>query len=143
MNIIDRLPQKIKNIITHPTFPQFIKFSLVGVLNTIVFYVIYYVMLQLGVFYVVAAATGTTAGIVNSYVINRKFVFKSSKMSVGEVVKFLIVYGVQYLSNITVIHICVEYIGISAELGGILAIGVGVFISFFGHKFWSFRKVEK
>ena len=138
-----KLPGIIQKVISNPTFPQFIKFSFVGVANTIVSYAIYFIMLQLGFFYVVAATAGTVAGTINSYILNKLFVFKSKKKSVGEIIKFIIVYAVQYLCNIAVIHVCVAYIGISAEFAGIPAIGVGVCISFLGHKFWSFRNVKE
>jgi len=134
-----KIKDKIRAIISSPTFPQFIKFSLVGVLNTLVFYGIYYLLLRLGFFYVVAATAGTVAGIINSYIFNKLFVFKTKRRSISEVIKFMIVYGVQYLSNILVIFLCITYIGISAELAGIPAVGIGVIISFLGHKFWSFR----
>jgi len=138
-----KLPGIIQKIISKPAISQFIKFGLVGVLNTIVSYVIYFIMLRLGFFYVVAATAGTVAGTVNSYILNKLFVFKSKKKSVGEIIKFIIVYAVQYLVNIAVIHIFVAYVGFSEELAGIPAIGVGVCISFFGHKFWSFRSAKE
>jgi len=134
--------KRIKEAYYNPEYRQFIKYSLVGVLNTVIYYAIYYVILQLGFSYVIAVTVGTVISVANSYFWNKLFVFKSKKKSTGEVVRFIIVYGVQYVCNIIVIYICINYIGLSAEIAGIPAIVIGVFISFFGHKFWSFRKKE-
>lgn len=119
---------------------QFIKYVFVGILNTIIYYGIYYAMLKFGFFYVVSVTVGTIAGIINSYFWNKFFTFRSKKKSVAEKFKFLSVYGVQYLSNLLIIYLCVNYVGISEELAGLGAIGIGMFISYFGHKFWSFRE---
>jgi putative flippase GtrA len=132
-----------RNLLLNPNIRQFLKYVLVGFLNTGVFYGIYYIMLQFGFFYATAVTVGTVVGIINSYFWNKYFTFKSRKKSVGETLKFLTVYGVQYLSNLFVIFMCINYIGISAELAGIVAIGIGLFISFFGHKFWSFRNAKR
>ena len=118
---------------------QFIKFSLVGLINTAIFYATYFVLLQFGFFYAVAITIGTFVGIINSYIWNKFFTFSAKKKSVREMCKFLIVYGVQYISNLIIVFLCVRFVGISPELAGLVAIGVGVFISYFGHKFWTFR----
>ena len=93
----------------------------------------------MGFYYVTATTVGTLVCIVISYIANKLYVFKSRVRSVFEIVKFLIVYGIQYLSFIFVVHLLITYAGTSAELAGIPALGVGVLISFLGHKFWSFR----
>jgi len=97
-------------------------------------------MIKMEFSYALSLATGTIAGIINSYFWNKYFTFRTKKITVSETVKFLIVYGVQYFSNLLLIYLCVEYTGISKELAGFFAIGVGTFIGYFGHKFWSFRK---
>ena len=118
---------------------QFVKYVIVGLINTAIYYGIYYLMLQLGFSYALSLTVGTIAGVINSYFWNKYFTFRTKKRTVAETVKFLIVYGVQYLSNLLIIYLCVEYLGITEELAGLAAIGIGTFIGFFGHKFWSFK----
>ncbi|MCL2616567.1 MAG: GtrA family protein [Defluviitaleaceae bacterium] len=123
---------------------QFIKFSLVGVVNTVVFYAVYLVVLWLGFSFIVAATAGTVVGIVNSYVLNKLFTFRNNKKAhgkaLGEKIKFVAVYVVQYFVNIAVISVFVNIFGVSAELAGLPAIGVAVLVSYFGHKYWTFRE---
>ena len=136
-----KIPEMLRRTLCFVNVQQFLKFSFVGFVNTAIFYGIYYFLLQLGFFYVTALTIGTMAGLVNSYVWNKFFTFKSKERSASESFKFLAVYGVQYLSNLLIIYLCVEFVGISPELAGLAAICVGVFISYFGHKLWTFRKI--
>lgn len=119
---------------------QFLKYIVVGFINTGAYYGIYYVMLKCGFSYALAVTSGTVVGSINSYFWNKFFTFRSKEKSIAEVIKFFVVYGVQYLSNLFTIYLCVNYVGISEELAGLAAIGVGFFISYFGHTYWSFRQ---
>ena len=123
---------------------QFVRFSLVGVSNTLVFYAAYLGVLWLGFSFVAAATVGTVIGIVNSYVLNKIFTFRSGKKSsgklLGEKIRFVTVYVAQYFVNIAVISVCVNIFGIRPELAGLPSIGIAVIVSFFGHKYWTFRK---
>lgn len=58
---------------------QFIIFGLVGVLNTAVDFVVYWALLQLSVYYIVANVLSYGAGMLNSYVWNKYLTFRSKK----------------------------------------------------------------
>ena len=122
---------------------QFIRFSAVGVVNTLVFYAVYLVMLWVGFFYVVAATAGTVSGIVNSYIMNKKFTFRANSnpkdTHLREKIRFAAICLVQYLVNLAVIFACINFVGMSAELAGLPAVGIAIFVGFFGHKFWTFK----
>jgi len=133
------LVEKISGLLKNPAYIQFIKFSFVGGLNTAIHYGIFFIMIRLGFFYVVATTVGTVVAIINSYIWNKFFTFRSKKKSVTEAIRFLLVCGGQYLVNVSVLFLCITYIGISAEVAGLIAAGVSVFIGYFGHKFASFR----
>ena len=120
-------------------FIQFIKFSMVGVLNTAVFYAGYFLLLRLGVFYPVALTVATTVGIANSYVLNRIFTFKSKEKVFSQKIKFVAVYAIQWLFNLLAVVILVQWMSFSPEIAGLIALVPSVCISFFGHKFWTFR----
>ena len=118
---------------------QFFKFAIVGFANTALYYLVYFILLQLGFYYYIALTIGTITGIINSYIWNKIFTFMSKQKSMSEKIKFLTVYGVQYLNNLLITHLCIRYLGLIPEVAGLIAIGIGVFISYFGHKFWTFR----
>ena len=137
-DLVDKLQIAASSVFTK----QFLKYVFVGLITTAIYYGIYYVMLQFGFSYALSLTVGTISGIINSYFWNKYFTFRTQERTVSETVKFLIVYGIQYLSNLLIIFICVEYVGVSEELSGLVAIGVGTFIGYFGHRFWSFKQFD-
>ena len=129
----------MKKLSSNPVFIQLVKFVFVGCLNVAIYYGLFVLMLQIGVHYIPATSIGMIIAIINSYFWNKFFTFKSSSRAFGEKIKFLIVHGVQYLCNILIIHLCVTLLNIMPELAGLFAVIIGMFVSFFGHKFWSFK----
>ncbi len=58
---------------------QFIKFSLVGVSNTLINYIVYVIFVRLGVHYTIANAFGFIISVLNAYYWGNRFVFKEDK----------------------------------------------------------------
>lgn len=82
---------------------QFLKYACVGVLNTLVtLCVIFICKVLFGVNPLVSNAIGYVAGVVNSFLWNKNWVFKTSGHYTREAVKFivgfLICYGLQFLT---------------------------------------------
>lgn len=83
--------ERIQNII------QFVKYAIVGVMNTVVTFVVIFIMKSvLGVNPLVSNAIGYVAGLINSFIWNKRWVFQSKKGAGREAVKFLIGFGVCY-----------------------------------------------
>ncbi|MDE7397791.1 MAG: GtrA family protein [Muribaculum sp.] len=82
---------------------QFIKYAIVGVMNTLVTLVVIFLCKNLlDINPLVANAIGYVAGLINSFVWNKRWVFRSSGQYVAEAVKFgcgfLLCYGLQLLT---------------------------------------------
>ncbi len=82
---------------------QFVKYACVGVLNTLVtLCVIFICKALLGVNPLVSNAIGYVAGVVNSFLWNKNWVFKTSgryaREAVTFLVGFLLCYGLQFLT---------------------------------------------
>jgi putative flippase GtrA len=123
-----------------PQLSEMIRFGIVGIANTIVGYGIYLIGLRVFVWaYPIAMGIGTICGIINSYFLNKIFTFRSkNKYSIKEIAKFVLVYVVQYVFNISVIFALNHYAGISESMAGFFGILSGTVISYCGHKFWTF-----
>lgn len=81
---------------------QFVKYACVGVLNTIVTLCVIYVCKSLlGVNPLVSNAIGYVCGVINSFLWNKNWVFKTSGHYCREAIKFLVgffvCYGLQLL----------------------------------------------
>lgn len=55
---------------------QFIKFSAVGITNTLVDFVVYWLLTHVGLNYMISQVISYSAGILNSYIWNSKWTFK-------------------------------------------------------------------
>lgn len=56
-----------------------IKFALVGVVNTLIDFAVYALLTTIGVNYILAQWISYSAGILNSYVMNRKWTFEKKE----------------------------------------------------------------
>lgn len=124
----------MKNVVLR----QFMKFVFVGVLNTTVSYVLYYVFLHLRLPYLLALSLSYPLGIIHSFYWNKYWTFGSKDTSHGLKIRFVVVYGVMFLLNAVVLTLLVEFAGMTPQIGGLLALFVTTVLSFCGHKFWSF-----
>jgi len=120
---------------------QFIKFLFVGLLNTSIAYCVFHIFFNFFNFHYNSSATiGYFIGILNSYIWNKYWTFKSKKTIKAELTKFIIVYLFSYTLNIVTLTVFVEIINIIPEIGEIVGIGFATVISFFGMKYYSFKQ---
>jgi putative flippase GtrA len=56
---------------------EFVRFLIVGALNTLISLAVYRILLALSVWYVVSAPIAWGAGVVNGYVFNRRWTFRA------------------------------------------------------------------
>jgi putative flippase GtrA len=119
---------------------QIKSFILIGIINTMFYYSLYILMLYLGASYFISAFFATACGIVLSYILFGKFVFyhRSFKSSI----KFILVYFILYILNITLIAFFYNYVH-NYYLGGLLATICCAVISFLFNKFFVFTKEKE
>lgn len=77
---------------------KFIKFLLVGLLNTIFGYSLFSIFIYINIHYSIAVLLSTSLGIIFNFKTIGKFVFASSDNS--KWIKFLLVYTMLYLLNV-------------------------------------------
>lgn len=119
---------------------QFIKFLMVGVLNTSLGYaVIFSCMYLAGLSAVASNVTGYLVGLIISYALNRNFTFKSTSKSGLEIARFLFVFLVAYLANLGVLILLIRYAAVHEGAAQVLAGMVYVVTSFLMNKYYVFR----
>ncbi len=120
---------------------QFIKFGLVGVLNTAIHYAVFYGLLNLaGIHYLVASTIGYLAGLTNSYLLNRSWTFKSRQDNrASEMAKFFLVNVFSLGANLVALKTGVSLMGLSPEIAQLFAIVFSLVVNFAGNRFWTFR----
>ena len=121
---------------------QFIKFALVGVLNSLLHYIVFLALYRLvGMHYLIASAIGYCVGLLNSFLLNKKWTFKTVDVGKGyEFFKFVIVNIVSLTVNVVVLEVTVVVLHMAPELGQIVALACHTLTNFSGNKFWTFSK---
>ena len=84
---------------------RFVRFLLVGGLNTAFGYGIFAAMILLGVWYPVAAAVSTVLGILFNFKTTGTLVFRSPDGSRSTLVRFLAVYGTNYVLGVAILRV--------------------------------------
>lgn len=114
-----------------------IKFILVGGVNTIFGYGIYWGLLQLGFYFTIAAFFSTLLGIIFNFFTIGRLVFQSKNNALFY--KFVFVYGFLYLISIAGISF-IHNFDISYEIAGAIMIIPSALISFLLNKNLVFKK---
>jgi len=102
------------------SLPTIVRFLAGGALNTGSTFVLYWLLL-LVVEYRIAYAISFVAGILLSYVINTKFVFRTN-YSLRKVILFPLVYLATYLAGAVVLDLSVSRFGVDARLAPFISI---------------------
>lgn len=120
---------------------QFIKYSFVGVLNTVIGYVAFFILVNYAQ-YLIALGCAHIIGVTNSYAWNHNWVFHR-RISIVEFVKFNAVYIVAFAANAGALVLCVDYLKLEPRLAQLGLIPLVLVISFTGNKYWSFKANDK
>ena len=118
---------------------QFIKFVIVGIINTIVGYGTYGILIYFNVYYLIANTISTIIGVTNSYILNTRITFRDSKKDIKTPIKFVSVYIVSYIIGTLNLILLIKYFNVNSYIAGLFNIGVTTIISYFGHKLFSFK----
>jgi putative flippase GtrA len=106
---------------------QFVKFIIVGVLNTIFGYCIYWTLLRMGLNFTLAILFSTLIGVIFNFKTYGRLVFKNEGNSLLS--KFVLVYLLLYFLNVFGVMLLHRF-GIDYELSGFLMILPSAFVGF-------------
>jgi len=100
------------------------RFLVAGVLNTALTYLLYVLLLQV-VSYRVAFTLAYVAGILVSYALSARFVFRK-QTSWRSFLRFPFVYLAQYLAGLLLVSLLVEWLSVPAWLAPLVALLVTI-----------------
>lgn len=136
---------KIKVLIT-----QFIKFGLVGLLNTIISYAIYVIFVFCGFHYLIGSVAGFFVSVLNSYYWNSKYVFEENENEERVwwrvLIKTYLAYAFTglFLNNVILASI-IELCHVPVYIGPIICLIITIPLNFVLNKVWAYRSkiIEK
>jgi putative flippase GtrA len=119
-----------------------VRYGLVGIANTVVCLTAIYVGLNvIGLPYAAANAIGYALGLTVSFLLNRRFTFRSSRgIFSREPVLFLAVAGVSYAVQMGALVVLIELLRVDQSIAQIPAMAVYTACGYAGNKFVTFRR---
>jgi putative flippase GtrA len=118
---------------------SFIRFCVVGLSNTLLgMAVIYLAWAVLGMADVPANMLGYAVGFLWSYVLNRRWTFKSTRPAAASLGQYLLVYVVAYLANLLVLGLARHAIGGQSFLPHVFGAAAYTMLGYLGSRYFVF-----
>ena len=115
---------------------KLVKFCIVGGINTLISLLTFYVLNKiLGFNYMVSSVIGYAFGMINSYVLNKKWTFNDKdKKIILQLVKFIVVNGISLGINLVAMYILVDRLHIDSMAAQVIATGFSTSFNYLGSK---------
>lgn len=119
------------------SFMQFVKFCLVGISNTAISLIVYYVFVLINKdWYIIGNAVGFIVSVLNSYFWNSKFVFKKDDERVKTIIKTFLAYGTNLIIGTVLLYVFVEICSMSEFVAPLLNLVITIPLNYVLNKFW-------
>jgi putative flippase GtrA len=118
---------------------QFVKFAIVGLANTLITFLAYTILVYLQVDYRIANVIGYVLGVINSYRLNKSWVFKVEG-SYNQLLKFIMVNLITLGINTILLYMLVDKYFIDKIFAQIIVIPVTMMVNFVLNKLWTFER---
>jgi len=125
------------------TFLQFIKFGIIGISNTLISLIIYYIFILINNNTLMAMAgqsTGWIISIFTGFLLNKKYTFKASREIWWKALtKMYIGYALSLAVSLALTFVQIELLDVSPIIAPIVNLVITIPLNFFITKYWSFR----
>ena len=119
---------------------RFIKFALVGVLNTLMNWIIFFILNASGFYYLVANIISYSISTLNSYLLNSRWVFKYQGDNKKETtLKFIVLNIFGLVLNTIILFVLVDKLKLNKMVRLIVTTAIVMIINYMINKFWVFR----
>ena len=120
---------------------KFIKFGLVGVLNTLINWIIFAVLNFVGVYYIIANVIAYVIATINSYIWNSRWVFKYKGEDNKETTtKFILLNLAGLALNTMILYLLVDLIGLNKLIALVITTVIVMVINYIVNKIWVFKE---
>jgi len=120
---------------------QFIKFGIVGISNTFIGLLIYYIFVFINKdLYIVGNIVGFIVSVLNSYYWNNKYVFTAENRNhIKALSRTYLSYGTTFILGTFLLIIMVQVMNISEVIAPLLGLIITVPLNFILNKNWAFK----
>lgn len=118
---------------------KILRFSIVGLANTLLFFMCYYLLNYLKIHFVISYFFSFLISVCISYLLNHKYVFKKNDFKYGDLLKTYIGYGFIFLINTFTLVLLVNNLKISYNIAPIINVFYSVPLNFYYNKYFIYR----
>jgi putative flippase GtrA len=123
-----------------PLVLQFMKFGVVGVSNTLIFFLVYTLLLKVfGVWYLAASGIGFAVGAINGFLWNRAWTFRGHVGDAFTPVRWFVVQTSGLLANLGLVYLFVDGVGLDELVGQAVTTVIVTVVTFLANRAWTFR----
>lgn len=124
-------------------FLQSFRFFVVGISSNALLFFLYLLSTSYGIGHKTAMTLLYIIGVTQTFIFNKKWTFSHSGTVKNTFWRYITVYGVGYLMNLTILAICVDALRWPHQyVQGVTILIIAVWL-FLTQKFWVFPKVGK
>lgn len=118
---------------------QFLKFGIVGIINTLSSTCYYWVFVYINVNYMISTIIAYLLASFIGFILNKKWVFKKKNESSNTIVRYYIVYGSALLLNLACMYLWVDILSISEYIAPIITLFITVPYNFILSRNWVYK----
>lgn len=124
-----------------PWLAQVIDFSMVGVINAVLSYLIYAILIYFSVHYQIANQVSYWLTVLNGYLLNKYWVFsnQSEKKSHTQTLRYFVLYGFNFVLGIVLMYLYVDVLHINKYIVPFISIPITIPLNYCLNRFWVFR----
>lgn len=123
------------------TLKQAIKYGVVGASNTLITAIVIWIMMKLvGLSDVASNVIGYIAGVLNSFVWNKRWTFQSTAGWKSSGIRFGVVFAVCYLLQLGFLFVLEAVLPIDAYYNQLIAMAFYTVINFLFNKYYTFKE---
>ena len=132
----------IHHILRIEIYRQFIKFCIIGTLNTVIDYSVYLLLNRVfDIYFLYANIMAIAVAMTSSFVFNKYWTFRNHEKKIkSQSLKFVIVNIVYFFLNNSIVFVLASYLAFYDIFAKIIATIVCLFWNFFANRYWTFRK---
>lgn len=123
---------------------QFVKFGIVGVMNTMISFIVYYIFVLISnELYLIGSVAGFVMSVLNAFYWNSNYVFQKSDEKLRTLIRTFIAYGSNLLIGTFMLWLLVDKCGLSLFIAPMINLMITVPLNFLLNKFWVMKKSHK
>ena len=123
-------------------FSRFSRFLIVGISNTIITLTIIFLLLNVfNIDYRISNIIGYFVGLINSFIWNKRWTFKSKNKFQKELLPFFVMFLISYSINLGIVILSAEILLINKNICQIIGIFFYTVTNYIGNKFWTFKSI--